>query len=117
MKPNKGLECTCRYGELLKEIRLGNVKQVLYFDNDEVAMNVEDYQEIEGPCLVVFNDDRVAHSYVPRFDYRIPCASTLLPWACRNMLLLGLKPYLCMFSSAAAMILLHACLSSAMLYN
>jgi len=45
----------------------------MYFDNDEVAVNIEDYQEIEGPCLVVFKDSRVAQSYVPRFDFRIPC--------------------------------------------
>lgn len=66
----------CRYAELLKEIRLGHVRKVMYFDNDESAVNVEDYQEIEGPCLVVFKDNRVAQSYVPRFDYRIPCASS-----------------------------------------
>ena len=51
---------------------MGHVRKVMYFDNDESAVNVEDYQEVEGPCLVVFNDNRVAHSYVPRFDYRIP---------------------------------------------
>ena len=61
-----------RYAELLKEIRMGHVRKVMYFDNDESAVNVEEYQEVEGPCLVVFNDNRVAHSYVPRFDYRIP---------------------------------------------
>ena len=61
-----------RYAELLKEIRMGHVRKVMYFDNDESAVSVEDYQEVEGPCLVVFNDNRVAHSYVPRFDYRIP---------------------------------------------
>ena len=62
----------CRYAELLKEIRMGHVRKVMYFDNDESAVNVEEYQEVEGPCLVVFNDNQVAHSYVPRFDYRIP---------------------------------------------
>ncbi|CAK0787425.1 hypothetical protein CVIRNUC_010645 [Coccomyxa viridis] len=63
-----------KYAELLKEIRMGHVRTVMYFDNDESAVSVEDYQEVEGPCLVVFNDNRVAHSYVPRFDYRIPYA-------------------------------------------
>ena len=61
-----------RYAELLKEIRMGRVRKVMYFGNDESAVNVEEYQEVEGPCLVVFNDNQVAHSYVPRFDYRIP---------------------------------------------
>ena len=61
-----------RYAELLKEIRMGRVRKVMYFDNDESAVNVEEYQEVEGPCLVVFNDNQVAHSYVPRFVYRIP---------------------------------------------
>ena len=51
---------------------MGRVRKVMYFDNDESAVNVEEYQEVEGPCLVVFNDNQVAHSYVPRFDYRIP---------------------------------------------
>ena len=67
----------CRYAELLKEIRMGHVRKVMYFDNDEIAVNIEDYQELEGPCLVVFNDDRVAHSYIPRYDYRIPYVSSL----------------------------------------
>lgn len=93
------------------------MKQVLYFDNDELAIKVEDYQEIEGPCLVVFNDDRVAHSYVPRFDYRIPCASTLCPRHAEICCCSASSPYVCMFSCPAAMSLLHACLSSAVLYN
>ena len=57
---------------------MGHVRKVMYLDNDEIAVNIEDYQELEGPCLVVFNDDRVAHSYIPRYDYRIPYAPSLL---------------------------------------
>ena len=83
----------CRYAELLKEIRLGHVKKVMYFDNDEIAVNIEDYQEIEGPCLVVFKDDRVAQSYIPRFDYRIPYAPSLPPEK---------NPAMCHFSCLAA---------------
>ena len=56
---------------------MGHVRKVMYFDNDEIAVNIEDYQELEGPCLVVFKDERVAHSYIPRYDYRIPYASSL----------------------------------------
>jgi len=51
------------------------VKQVAFFDNDEVMENKEDFQPVEGPCLVIFNDDRVAHGYVPQYDFRIPCVS------------------------------------------
>ena len=66
----------CRYSELLKEIRLGNVKKVAFFDNDDIMEDRKEFQPVEGPCLVIFHDDRVAHSYVPRYDYRIPCGST-----------------------------------------
>ena len=72
----RGSSTLCRYAELLKEIRLGHVRKVMYFDNDEIAVNIEDYQELEGPCLVVFKDNRVAHSYIPRYDYRIPYATS-----------------------------------------
>ncbi len=65
----------CRYAELLKEIRLGNVKKVAFFDNDDIMEDRKEFQPVEGPCLVIFRDDRVAHSYVPRYDFRIPCAA------------------------------------------
>ena len=65
----------CRYAELLKEIRLGNVKKVAFFDNDDIMEDRKEFQPVEGPCLVIFHDDRVAHSYVPRYDFRIPCGA------------------------------------------
>ncbi|CAL8467515.1 g7053 [Coccomyxa elongata] len=63
-----------KYAELLKEIRLGNVKKVAFFDNDDIMEDRKEFQPVEGPCLVIFRDDRVAHSYVPRYDFRIPYA-------------------------------------------
>ena len=56
------------YGELLREIRIGNVKQLKFFQSYDEAI------ELEGPCLVVFKDDTLAQGYVPHFDYRIPYA-------------------------------------------
>jgi hypothetical protein len=67
-----GRRNACRYSELLREIRLGNVKTVAFFDNDEHLDDRSQFQPVEGPCLVIFKDDRVAHSYVPVYDYRIP---------------------------------------------
>lgn len=77
-----------RYGELLREIRQGNVRRVAFFENDEIMDDREQFQPVEGPCLVVFKDRRVAHSFVPRYDYRIPCAP-LSNWAHHWGLLLG----------------------------
>lgn len=68
-----------RYAELLKEIRLGNVRTVAFFDNDAIMEDRTEFQPVEGPCLVIFNDDRVAHAYVPRYDFRIPCAPPHCP--------------------------------------
>lgn len=56
------------YGDLLREIRIGNVKQLKFFETGE------DVVELEGPCLVVFQDDTVAQGYVPHYDCRIPYA-------------------------------------------
>lgn len=56
------------YGELLREIRTGNVKQLKFFQTFDDAI------ELEGPCLVVFKDDTLAQGFVPHFDYRIPYA-------------------------------------------
>ena len=66
-----------RYGELLREIRLGNVRRVAFFENDEIMDDREQFQPVEGPCLVIFRDQRIAHSFMPRYDYRIPCAPLL----------------------------------------
>lgn len=74
----KPLMHASRYTELLKEIRLGNVARVAFFDNDDIAENRSEFQPVEGPCLVVYHDKRVAHSYLPRYDYRIPCVTALL---------------------------------------
>ena len=70
-EPRFGLPLVRRrlsYGELLREIRTENVKQLKFF---ETADNVI---ELEGPCLVVFKDDTLAQGYVPHYDYRIPYA-------------------------------------------
>lgn len=53
------------------------MKKVAFFDNDEILDDRSQFQGVEGPCLVIFNDDRVAHSYVPVYDYRIPCVPSL----------------------------------------
>ncbi|KAK9816556.1 hypothetical protein WJX72_001883 [[Myrmecia] bisecta] len=69
-EPTFGLPVARRYlgyGDLLREIRLGNVKQLLFFAQGEEL-------ELEGPCLVVDHNNVVAQSYVPHFDYRIPYA-------------------------------------------
>ena len=63
-----------RYGELLREIRLGNVERVDFFENDEMLEDRSQFQPLEGPCLVLFKDSRVGQAYVPRYDVRIPCA-------------------------------------------
>lgn len=70
-EPKFGLPLVRRrlsYGELLREIRTENVKQLKFF---ETADNIID---LEGPCLVVFKDDTLAQGYVPHYDYRIAYA-------------------------------------------
>ncbi|KAL3160769.1 hypothetical protein ABBQ38_009182 [Trebouxia sp. C0009 RCD-2024] len=70
-EPRFGLPLVRRrlsYGDLLREIRTGNVKQLKFFETGENVI------ELEGPCLVVFQDDTVAQGYVPHYDYRIPYA-------------------------------------------
>lgn len=56
------------YGELLREIRTENVKQLKFFET------ADDVIQLEGPCLVIFKDDTLAQGYVPHYDYRIPYA-------------------------------------------
>ena len=56
------------YGDLLREIRTGNVKQIKFFATQE------DMIELEGPCLIIFQDDTLAQGYVPHYDHRIPYA-------------------------------------------
>ncbi|KAI3429278.1 hypothetical protein D9Q98_005374 [Chlorella vulgaris] len=56
------------YTELLKAIRLEEVKEVRFFTTDEDATH------LEGPCLVVMNDGSVAQSFVRDGDYRMAYA-------------------------------------------
>ena len=56
------------YGELLREIRTENVKQLKFFET------ADDVIQLEGPCIVIFKDDTLAQGYVPHYDYRIPYA-------------------------------------------
>ena len=89
-----------------------------FFDNDDIMEDRKEFQPVEGPCLVIFHDDRVAHSYVPRYDYRIPCGSTTphiskqsaLPYltSCLDSpqhamhMLLGMRPQITWFKGLSA---------------
>jgi len=57
------------YSELLRDIRLGLVKEVSWF----TTMPAGDHT-LEGPCLVIYRDGLVKQSCVPGFDVRIPYA-------------------------------------------
>ena len=53
------------YGELLKEIRQNKVREIAYFDSnpappEKAAPSNQTNLELEGYCLVVYNDDTVA---------------------------------------------------------
>ncbi|KAK9823015.1 hypothetical protein WJX81_007049 [Elliptochloris bilobata] len=63
-----------KYGELLREIRQGRVRDVLFFDNDHLMENEEDFTPVEGPCLVLFRDGHVEQAYIPPYDVRMQCA-------------------------------------------
>ena len=68
-----------RYGELLREIRHENIKNILFFDTDQYSeLATEDgWTEIEGACLVVFKDGHLEQAYLPPQDIRMQCALTL----------------------------------------
>ena len=57
------------YSELLRDIRLGKVKEVSWF----TTLPAGDH-ELEGPCLVIYRDDTVKQSCVPGSDMRVPYA-------------------------------------------
>jgi hypothetical protein len=59
-----------RYGELLKDIRQGEVSQILWFFDPACA----DPYYMDGRCLVRYKDGRVKQSVVPVSDFRIPYA-------------------------------------------
>ena len=56
------------YGELLREIRQNKVRHIAYFDNntappENAAPSTQTNLELEGYCLVVYNDDSLAQVY------------------------------------------------------
>ena len=59
-----------RYGELLRDIRQGEVSQILWFFDPARA----DPYHLDGRCLVRYKDGRVKQSVVPVNDFRVPYA-------------------------------------------
>ena len=56
------------YGDLLREIRQNRVRHIAYFDNntappENAAPSTQTNLELEGYCLVVYNDDTVAQVF------------------------------------------------------
>lgn len=75
-----------RYSELLREIRKGRIKDVLFFDHEHTLLDETEYTPVEGPCLVVYQDGHVAQAYIPPYDVRIQCAFELCsPLSCARL--------------------------------
>lgn len=53
-----------KYGDLLRDIRLGKVKEIRWFSQ-------RDNYNLQGPCLVEYADGSVKQSHVPHVDFRI----------------------------------------------
>ena len=67
------------YGELLRDIRQGRVKEISYFDeNDTDAVGTKNYNVgLDGYCLVIYQDGRVA---------QVKCPARLMHTICPCML-------------------------------
>lgn len=90
------------YTELLKAIRLEEVKEVRFFTTDEDATH------LEGPCLVVMNDGSVAQSFVRDGDYRcVPRQRSTPDAVYRHLCTVG--PQVQPHATAAAKLRRHAC--------
>ncbi len=55
-------------------MRLGQIKNVLFFDHEHLTFDEEEWTPVEGPCLVEYRDGRLAQAYIPPHDVRIQCA-------------------------------------------
>lgn len=51
-----------KYAELIRDIRLNQVREVAFFDNNNAPQDQigPSNLQLEGFCLVVYHDDRVA---------------------------------------------------------
>jgi hypothetical protein len=59
-----------KYGEVLRDIRQGLVKEVLWFGDS----SVNDGFNMDGRCLIRYKNGRVRQSVVPSCDARVPYA-------------------------------------------
>lgn len=58
------------YGELLREIRQNKVREIAYFDSnpapeEKATPSAQTNLELEGYCLVIYDDDTVAQVITP----------------------------------------------------
>eukprot|EP00775_Hariotina_reticulata_P010429 gene10429-10587_t len=81
-----------KYGEVLRDIRQGLVKEVLWFGDS----TVNDGFNMDGRCLVRYKNGRVRQSVLPSCDARVPYAmqahgvkSSKLPMEPRHVALYG----------------------------
>ena len=83
------------YGDLLRQIRQNKVRLIAYFDNntappENAAPSTQTNLELEGYCLVVYNDDTVAqvscasplHCFPHLPSKLVAIASKILQYAC-----------------------------------